>query len=67
MDFEIIKRMGLELPKEFHDDKEYNDYPLKGMGLSFEELKARRWIEEPIHYKKYEKSGFRTPSGKVEL
>jgi len=67
IDFEMIRRMGLELPKEFHDDREYNDYPLKGMGVKFEELKARRWIEEPIRYRKYEESGFRTPSGKVEL
>lgn len=67
MDFEIMKRMGLQLPPEFSNDTEYNDYAVKGMGITFEELKARRIIEEPVQYKKYEQRGFNTPSGKVEL
>ena len=38
-----------------------------GMGLTFEDLKKKKYISvEPV-YRKYEKSGFDTPSGKVEL
>ena len=37
------------------------------MGLTFEDLKKKEYISvEPV-YRKYEKSGFGTPSGKVEL
>jgi len=67
IDLEIIKRMGLALPKEFRDDKEYNEYVVGGMGLSFEELKTKRVVDEPISYRKYEREGFKTPSGKIEL
>ena len=67
MDFEIIKRMGLELPTEWKTIEELNDYRVKGMGITFEELKKKRYVMEPIRYKKYEETGFNTPSGKVEL
>lgn len=36
-------------------------------GITFEQLKERGFISVPITYKKYEKSGFLTGSGKVEL
>lgn len=67
MDFEIMKRMGLELPKEFKNEEEYHDYILKDMGITFAELKEKGIIHEPLTYRKYEQKGFNTPSGKIEL
>jgi thiosulfate reductase / polysulfide reductase chain A len=43
------------------------DWMLKGMGLSFDDLKKKGSVIVPPEYKKYEKGGFDTPSGKVEL
>jgi len=37
------------------------------MGITFEDLLKRGYIVEPMKYKKYEKKGFNTPSGRVEL
>ncbi|MCL5961402.1 MAG: molybdopterin-dependent oxidoreductase [Chloroflexi bacterium] len=67
MDFEIIKRMGLETPKEFSNSEEYNDYAVKGLGITFNDLKERRYFDTPIRYKKYEENGFNTPTKKIEL
>lgn len=47
----------------------YYDYRLKGMGMTFKELcRMETWF--PLgerEFKKYEKTGFGTPTGKVEL
>ena len=43
------------------------DWMVAGMGLTFEELKAQGYYQEPRRYRKYEQNGFDTPSGKVEL
>lgn len=68
--FELTKRMkskGYALYPfiKWGTVDEYNDYCLKGAGLTFEELKERVIISIPLEYKEYHK--FRTPSGKVEL
>ncbi|HET9717926.1 MAG TPA: molybdopterin-dependent oxidoreductase [Pseudolabrys sp.] len=38
-----------------------------GLGMTFDELKQRGFINIPIQYRKYEKAGFKTPTGKIEL
>jgi anaerobic selenocysteine-containing dehydrogenase len=38
-----------------------------GTGVTFEALKARGFVKLPMKYRKFEKSGFRTPTGKIEL
>ena len=43
------------------------DWMVSGMGMSFEDFKARGCIQVPRVYKKYEQQRFDTPSGKVEL
>jgi anaerobic selenocysteine-containing dehydrogenase len=43
------------------------DEVLRPMGVSWEELKARQPICIPIAYRKYERMGFGTPTGKFEL
>ena len=67
--FEILKRMGLPffIP-EIKVSEDYNNYRLKSMGITFDELKKRHVVLAPREYKSYEKFGsFRTASGKVEL
>ncbi len=65
--YEVIKRMGLKFPAEWDTIEKQNDVRVKGMGITFEDLKKKSYILEPIRYKKYEAKGFATPSGKVEL
>ena len=65
MDLEVARRMGLELPwKSIH---EFHDYLLSDCGITFDELKERHFVTQPIKYMKYGETGFKTPSGKVEL
>jgi len=66
MDLEIIKRMGLKMPKWQSLDV-FHNYQLANTGITFAELKKIGWIEGTVEYKRYEKTGFNTPSGKVEL
>ncbi|MFX0201658.1 MAG: molybdopterin-dependent oxidoreductase [Candidatus Hodarchaeota archaeon] len=46
---------------------EFNDYILRSIDTTFENFKKKGVITIPLVYKKYRKSGFKTPSGKVEL
>ena len=63
---ELAKRLGIgELM--FNSEEEYCDYLLKDTGLTFEEFKKRGTVSIPFIYRKYEKDGFATPSGKIEL
>ena len=49
------------------DQQEFIDDSLKDTGITFEDLKQGGVITVPLTYRKYKESGFRTPSGKVEL
>jgi anaerobic selenocysteine-containing dehydrogenase len=46
---------------------EFNDFRVKGMGMTFEEFKEKGYVTVDPQYKHYEKNGFSTPSGKVEI
>ena len=69
--YEIVKRMGLkftgwpELQNRNWD--EYEDFRLKDSGLTFKDVKVGEYIFGVTEYRKYQKNGFNTPSGKVEL
>jgi len=67
--YEILKRMGLKFSiwPELNSPEEYDDFILKEIGMTFDDLKQRDYITPQIEYKKYERDGFKTPSGKVEL
>jgi anaerobic selenocysteine-containing dehydrogenase len=43
------------------------DYILEPMGLTFEQFKKMDYIRGEVAYRKYENSGFSTPTGKFEL
>ncbi|APR04333.1 molybdopterin-dependent oxidoreductase [Thauera chlorobenzoica] len=62
---ELARRMKLDGCTE--PVREVLDSQLKGLGLTFQELTERGFVNIPIQYKKYEEKGFRTPTGKIEL
>ncbi|MFH1180694.1 MAG: molybdopterin-dependent oxidoreductase, partial [Candidatus Bathyarchaeota archaeon] len=66
---ELVKRIPWADRKflPWNDVDELNESSVKGMGITFKELQKRGYIVEPMKYKKYEKNGFNTPTGKVEL
>ena len=48
--------------------EEVIDYRLEPSGMTFEEFRAAKYLDvQPPKYRKYRKTGFATPSGKVEL
>ncbi len=38
-----------------------------GLGITFDELKQKGFVKVPFKYRKYERDGFKTPTGKIEL
>ncbi len=72
MDFEICREFGIRLGQEEHwpwrNVEETFDYRLEPMGITFKEFMDKGGYEfPPRQYKKYERIGFATPTGKVEL
>jgi anaerobic selenocysteine-containing dehydrogenase len=69
MTIEIVKRIPWAnrdiLP--YDDVADFNRAPLEAAGTSWEEFKEKGLVITPMEYKKYERNGFRTPTGKVEL
>jgi anaerobic selenocysteine-containing dehydrogenase len=69
-DYEIVKGLAkrLGLGEYFWDDMEQAlDAILKPAGLTFREFREIGVLSGGKQYRKYERSGFATPSGKVEL
>jgi len=69
MTLELVKRIPWA-NQEFlpwDDMDEFNEAMVKGMGMTFNELKAKSYEMVPMKHKKYEENGFDTPTGKVEL
>jgi anaerobic selenocysteine-containing dehydrogenase len=69
-DVEIICQLAekLGLGQYFWKDaEELYDYLLEPVGLTLDGFKKQKRIYAPIEYRQYEKTGFNTPSGKVEL
>ena len=68
-DWEFIIELGRKLGFEdyFTSIEAIADEALAPIGMTWEELKAREYVEFPLQYRKYEKVGFGTPTGKFEL
>ncbi len=70
--FEFWKRLSNALDRPeivpWHDLESFYDERLKGSGMTFHELaqETEMFFDKPV-FRKYEKTGFATPSGKVEL
>ncbi len=71
-DFEVFRELLIRLGQGQHWPwktlEEHFDYILEPLGMTFEEFMAKGGYDfPPGEYKKYEKIGFGTPTGKVEL
>lgn len=71
---DILKKLGLDYGAD--SVQEDNDQIcLKAAGITFDELKKRRWISRPQRWRKYEQGllrkdkqpGFETPTAKIDL
>ncbi|MCI5168599.1 MAG: hypothetical protein D3903_21525, partial [Candidatus Electrothrix sp. GM3_4] len=62
---DLARRLGL--PDSEETLEEILDYRLEPLGLTFAELQEQETVFPPHGYKKFEKNGFQTPSGKIEL
>ena len=62
---ELARRLQLKAGQ--HSLEQVLDEHLKPLGITFQELKQRGFVTAPLKYRKYEKEGFRTSSGKIEL
>ena len=70
-DYEFWRELSLRLGQKDHwpwkTAEEVCDFRLKPLGVTFDELTEKYEIFAPHEDKQYEKYGFGTPSGKVEL
>lgn len=69
-DHKIFNELGKKLGyKEYfwEDVDESLNYILKPAGITWEQFKEVGYLKGPMEYRKYEKRGFGTPTGKVEL
>jgi len=63
---EICRRMGTTHGQE--DPTQIYDEMLGAkLGLTFDELKERGFVQPEFRYRKFEDDGFKTPTGKIEL
>lgn len=63
---ELARRMGFG-EYFWADEREYMDFLLKPMEMTFATLQEKGYLRFPMRYKKYEEKGFVTPSGKAEF
>jgi anaerobic selenocysteine-containing dehydrogenase len=69
-DIKIMNELGKRIspPQYWHEDHEtFLEDLLKPAGLTYREFVAKGYLKGPNRFKLYEKEGFRTPTGKVEL
>ncbi len=65
---ELARRMGFEDHFPWRTNEDVLDFRVAALGLSFEEFAERHpYHMAPPRFRKYEETGFATPSGKVEL
>ncbi len=66
---ELVKRVPWSnrevLP--WNSIEEYNEWTVQEMGMTFDQFKEKGCVVVPARYKKYEETGFDTPTRKVEL
>ena len=71
-DYEFCRGLGVRLEQEeywpWENLEEVYDYQLNPLGITFEEFMAQGGYDFPANdYRKHEKVGFATPTGRVEL
>ncbi|MCX5909273.1 MAG: molybdopterin-dependent oxidoreductase, partial [Deltaproteobacteria bacterium] len=63
---ELAKRLGFA-DRMFPTDEAFMDFLLQPAKMNFADFKKKGLIRLPWEYKQYEKNGFATPTGKVQL
>jgi anaerobic selenocysteine-containing dehydrogenase len=68
-DWDFLFQLGRALGYESHfpSIEQFVAEALAPMGLTWQELRERDYVIEPLRFKKYETEGFGTPTGKFEL
>jgi anaerobic selenocysteine-containing dehydrogenase len=69
-DWEVAIELGRKLgfAEHFPSLEEFANDGLKPLGVTWDELKKKdHGVEIPVEYRKYEKMGFGTPTGKFEI
>ncbi|UCB44074.1 MAG: molybdopterin-dependent oxidoreductase [Dehalococcoidales bacterium] len=69
-DHKMFMELGKKLGQEeywFDTVEDAFDYILEPSGLTWEQVKEMPYLRGEMEYKKHEKKGFSTPTGKVEL
>ncbi|MDO9403015.1 MAG: molybdopterin-dependent oxidoreductase [Polaromonas sp.] len=65
---DLAVRMGFEAEFPWASNEEVLDYRLQRLGMNFAEFSEKHpYHTNKLEYRKYEATGFATPSGKVEL
>ncbi len=69
VEYTLAERMGLHDSYPFHDTRSWIDFMLKPAGIGLDRLEAEQIVRAtpPVEYRKYEREGFSTPSGKVDF
>jgi anaerobic selenocysteine-containing dehydrogenase len=65
--FDLAHRLGLDEAFPWPNRRAYLEWLLEPSGLSFEQFVEKGILLGEMRYRKYEKEGFPTPSGRVEL
>ena len=69
-DMKIMNELGKRIsqPELWHDDyRMFLEDVVKPAGLTYAEFTEKGYLRGPDSFKSYERKGFRTPTGKVEL
>ncbi len=69
VEYSLAQKMGLAAGYPFTNNEEWIDFMVSPSATSFNDLKEKQIIytTSPIEYEKFRKTGFATPSGKVEF
>lgn len=65
--FDLAHRLGMEDGFPWRNTTEYCDWLLKDTGLAFQDFQKIGILKGDMRYRKYERTGFKTPSGKFEI
>jgi len=63
---ELAKKLGFA-DRMFDTEEDLFDFLLEDYKITWQEFKEKGIVNIPLIYQKYEKNGFNTPSGKIEI
>jgi anaerobic selenocysteine-containing dehydrogenase len=69
-DFEFLRELGVRMGQywPWKTLEEVYEWQLEPIGYTWQDFVENvRWVDPPLEYRKYEWTGFGTPSGKVEI